>query len=173
MNKLKYVPVFFFMVFYSCKTAVKTSSIKKVEPAIYVEDVSQFRPVFESFKDEASDIPEIKEEALVNLKDDRDRLHTVRDSIFSWNKKIKYIQGYRIQVYNGRDRNEANKVKSAVYRLLPDADVYTEYKQPYFKTKVGNFFQRLEAQASMVALTREFPMILLVPDQIPVSELMP
>src|SRR2546421_4516599 len=56
------------------------------------------------------------------------------------------LQGYRVQVFSGSHRNDANQVKVQVLQSLPDLPVYFLYEAPYFKVRVGDFRNKLEAQ---------------------------
>ncbi|SFC49723.1 Sporulation related domain-containing protein [Flexibacter flexilis DSM 6793] len=94
------------------------------------------------------------------------QINTLLDSIAYYNKFIDKAMGYRVIVYSGINREDANKVKEKIYKRFPDIDVYTTYKQPSFKVKVGDFFTRLEAQKMYNQLRNNFPNVLVIEDEI-------
>jgi hypothetical protein len=88
------------------------------------------------------------------------------DSVANKNKGIKSAQGYRVLVYSGNSSEESKKVRERIYKILPDADIYSQYKQPTFRVKVGDCYNRIEANNLYVKLKEEFPEAKIVPDQI-------
>lgn len=76
------------------------------------------------------------------------------------------MAGFRLQVYNGTDRNEANKVKTELLQLYPDQDVYLKYEQPRFKVRIGNFRNKIEAQKLYHDLKVAYEGVFIVPDKI-------
>lgn len=69
----------------------------------------------------------------------------------------KPTKGYRIQVLNTTDRNQALKIKSKLLSMYPDQKTYLMYQAPYFKIRVGNFIERAEADELKKELSRFFP----------------
>ncbi len=57
----------------------------------------------------------------------------------------KPTKGYRIQVLNTTDRNQALAAKSKLLTLYPDQKTYLMYTAPYFKIRIGNFVGKNEA----------------------------
>ena len=95
------------------------------------------------------------------------RVRLLLDSIFEANKKIKYMEGYRILAYSGSDKDEANRAKERFYQLLPYGDVYLVYKQPTYRIKLGDFTGRLEAKEVMMRkIIREYPQAIVIKDNI-------
>jgi hypothetical protein len=76
------------------------------------------------------------------------------------------MAGFRLQVYNGTDRNEANKVKTELLLLYPEQDVYLKYEQPRFKVRIGNFRNRIEVQKLYHDLKVAYEGVFIVPDKI-------
>lgn len=66
------------------------------------------------------------------------------------------VPGYRIQVVNTNDRNQALAAKTKVYQLYPELKVYLLYQAPYFRLRVGNFKTRPEAEPYLKTMTKEF-----------------
>jgi hypothetical protein len=95
------------------------------------------------------------------------RTDFIADSIFQANKKIKFMEGYRILVYAGNDKDEATNAKERLYMLMKDADVYFQYKQPTYRVKLGDYTTRLEAKQVLVKLiAREYPKAIIIQDNI-------
>ncbi len=66
------------------------------------------------------------------------------------------MPGFRIQVVNTNDRNQALAAKTKVYQLYPELKVYLLYQAPYFRLRVGNFKTRPEAEPYLKTMTKQF-----------------
>lgn len=75
------------------------------------------------------------------------------------------IEIYTIQVYVGNSRDEANEVRTKVYKVMPDERPRLEYSQPNFRVKVGTYADRLEAQKPLTLLKKTFPGAILLTDK--------
>ena len=84
-------------------------------------------------------------------------------------KSVRYAQGYRIQIYSGNNRDEANKARDRSYALFPDITPHIVYNQPTFRVKVGDFVDRLEAQSVYAGLITDFPNAMVVQDKIEIK----
>lgn len=82
------------------------------------------------------------------------------------NKVSKTIDGYRIQLFSGADRTNATALKAKFLKQFPDIPVYMIYQQPFFKVRVGDFRNKLEAQKLYYQLSDVFGQVILVPDKI-------
>lgn len=67
------------------------------------------------------------------------------DRYKSYNAKKDVMDGYRIQIMYTDIRDEAYKIKAAMYKEFPEISSYVEYEQPYYKLRLGDFKTRLEA----------------------------
>lgn len=65
-------------------------------------------------------------------------------------------RGYRLQVINTRNREDAFKIKSDLLQLFPEQKTYILFQSPYFKVRVGNFLQKPEAVSFQQQLARKF-----------------
>lgn len=81
-------------------------------------------------------------------------------------EEAKGVDGYRIQVYFGDDRKEAEKVKAKLQEIFDDYLSYTIIELPYYKVRIGNFRSMVEAQALFFALQHIYPNVFLVKDKI-------
>jgi hypothetical protein len=80
------------------------------------------------------------------------------------------MPGYRIQVYAGTDRAAATKLKNDIAASY-NVPTYILYEQPYFKVRVGDYRNKIEAQQMFHALKQQNSGILLVPGDINWPEL--
>jgi len=78
------------------------------------------------------------------------------------------LKGYRVQIYSGSNRVDANKVKSDFLETYLGQKIYFDYKQPYYKVRVGDYRTKLEAQKmyQLLLLDIRFKGVLIVPDDI-------
>jgi hypothetical protein len=79
------------------------------------------------------------------------------DSLAVKNFEANRIQGFRIQLYSGNNREEAGHAKELIYQLFPKADVYTNYQAPTFKVRFGDFYSRIDAWQHLLKLQGQFP----------------
>ncbi|MEO6916276.1 MAG: SPOR domain-containing protein [Chitinophagaceae bacterium] len=66
------------------------------------------------------------------------------------------MPGFRIQISNSTDRNNALEAKTRVYKLYPELKAYLQYQSPYYRVKVGNFKTRQEAEGYLRDLAKDF-----------------
>jgi hypothetical protein len=81
-------------------------------------------------------------------------------------KKKPFFQGYRIQIFSGNSKEEANKVKSDFYSKFPNMRCYLNYQQPYYKLRVGDYEDQESAKPDAKRLARTYPSSFLVPDEV-------
>lgn len=95
------------------------------------------------------------------------RVNSLLDSIYAANKNIKFIDGFRIQVFNGDSKDEANAAKEYLYKIFPNADIYTVYKQPTYRIKLGDFTNKYDAKRVLEKnILKAFPKAILIPDNV-------
>lgn len=137
----------------------------KGAPEAYYEDLSVVRPAFVN-PDTIDPKQAIKNPVAATFPNDLSKKAFMRsDSLAEANKKTT-IQGYRILIYKGSSSDESLNVRKQVYAVDSDLNVYTEYKQPSFRVKVGDFIDRVEANYILNDLKINFPNAMIVPDQI-------
>ena len=66
-------------------------------------------------------------------------------------------RGFRIQVLNTTNRNDALAAKAQLLSLYPEHKTYLMYQAPYFKLRIGNFVERKEADDLKKELNKLFP----------------
>ncbi|MCR4965840.1 MAG: SPOR domain-containing protein [Bacteroidales bacterium] len=90
------------------------------------------------------------------------------DYISSWGK-VRNVDGYRIQIMaisgpSARTRMEGAKANiKAEYPSLP---VYATYQEPYFRIRVGNFTNRIDAYRMLQKILPQYPSAYIIADQI-------
>ena len=92
------------------------------------------------------------------------------DSLIQKNIEVSKAQnsmdGFRIQLFSGAERNNANALKTKFLIQYPNIPVYLIYQQPYFKLRAGDFRNKLEAQWLYNQLLKDYGEVLIVPDKI-------
>lgn len=79
----------------------------------------------------------------------------------------KPTQGFRIQVLNTTDRNQALAAKSKLLSQFPEHKTYLMYQTPYFKIRIGNFVEKKDADDLKRQLARMFPTgVFVIPSEI-------
>ena len=87
------------------------------------------------------------------------------------NRIANVIDGYRIQLFSGTERTNANTLKTKFLKLFPETPAYLIYQQPYFKLRIGDFRNKLEAQQIFYKLQEEFGQVIIIPDKINLPKL--
>ena len=83
-----------------------------------------------------------------------------------YNGKKEYIDGYRIQITYTNVRDEVYQGKAAMYKQFPELTSYVEYEQPYYKLRLGDFKDRLEATYYLQQVITLYPGSFIVKDKI-------
>lgn len=102
----------------------------------------------------------------INIKGDNIYLDSLIEKNTSNNHVNKTISGYRIQIFSGNERNNANNIKTKFLKLYPNQTAYLAYQQPYFKIRVGDFRTRLEAKLFYNKIKEEFGECIIIADKI-------
>jgi hypothetical protein len=84
----------------------------------------------------------------------------------TFNEQQRTMQGFRIQLYFGTQRNKANEIKALFQEKFPSYPAYLIYQQPNFKVRVGDFITRIEAFKLYKELESEYESVFIVKDQI-------
>lgn len=82
-----------------------------------------------------------------------------------WEKKKNY--GYKVQIFSGKSRWEANKVRSElINEFQNEISAEVVYQAPNFKVRVGNHRDRLSATKQLHELKEDHPGSFIVKDVI-------
>lgn len=82
------------------------------------------------------------------------------------NQQVSIYDGFRIQIFSGNNRNNAEELKADFFKRFPNIGSYLIYQQPYFKLRVGDFRNRFEAQQLYFQLMEAYGQAIIVPDKI-------
>lgn len=66
------------------------------------------------------------------------------------------IKGYRVQIFNGR-KKDCLQHRGTFLKQYPQMDAYLLYQSPEFRTQVGDFRTRLQAEAFLRVIIAQFP----------------
>lgn len=72
------------------------------------------------------------------------------------------LDGYRIQIHFGQEKNEANQERANFMARHNDIPVYLDYQAPNFRVRVGDFRNRLEAEKYKHELEAEYAGLVIV-----------
>lgn len=144
----------------------------------YNEDLSSVRPVYNPVttstvatnRPAASTAPRRTEpkrsNAPVEALHINRRLDLVLDTIATQNRSIRYAPGFRIQVYVGNQRQQADAAKLLIAQNFPELNPYLSYTQPTYKLKVGDFMRRIDAERYYDAIHKLIASAQLQPDKV-------
>jgi hypothetical protein len=76
------------------------------------------------------------------------------------------LDGFRVQLFSSADRNSVNALRTKFKTEFPEVPAYLIYQQPYFKLRVGDFRNQIEAQLFYLELQKNYGQLLIVPDKI-------
>jgi hypothetical protein len=100
------------------------------------------------------------------------RLETVLDTLTRQNKSIRYVNGFRIQIYVGNVRQEADAAKSYIYQAFPDLNPYVSYSQPTYRVKVGDFMYRSDAEQYLDLIKEQYSSAVILADRVDIKRSM-
>ncbi len=115
--------------------------------------------------DGASDNALPEQSATVNA-----RLDAILETLYEQNKAIRFMSGYRVLLYVGNTRAEADGAKSFVYRNFPDLSPYVTFEQPTYRVKIGDFMTRVEAEQVLESVKLQYTTAVIVPDKIEIRK---
>lgn len=79
------------------------------------------------------------------------------------------VEGYRIQIYfesGNNARTVAMGVKDNFLELFPGYGAYLTFTEPYYRVRVGDFRDKMSAEAFLQTLQGIFPNAFIVPDNV-------
>lgn len=85
------------------------------------------------------------------------------------NEVKKSFRGYRIQIFSVsgvNSKDKANKEKAELLMDNPDIQVYIVYNEPYFKVRIGDFINKIDALSFMQTILKDYPFAFVVADDI-------
>ncbi len=112
-----------------------------------------------------------KKTGTIKVKGENVFLDSLIEKVKETNSIHKTIKGYRIQLFSGTERNNANEVKTRFLKLYPEFNAYLLYNQPYYKIRVGDFRTRLDAEVAYHKIKNIFDECIIVSDNIALPKL--
>jgi hypothetical protein len=82
-----------------------------------------------------------------------------------FNKKNTNSTVYKIQIYNGNE-TEAYKIERECKVYFPEYKTSTKYKNPEWKTQIGPFKTRLEADRALLFIKEKYSGAIVLEDKI-------
>lgn len=98
------------------------------------------------------------------------RLQTLVNRHIAINANTKVLDGYKVQVYAGADRQAANRAKSTFLNLFPEYSALLSYVAPNYRVRVGEFILKQQADLFKREIKEYFPGAFVVPDRVPVPK---
>ena len=96
---------------------------------------------------------------------ENDKINEIISQKKTFNQENENSIVYKIQLYNGNEV-EAFKVKTEFEKEFPDYKTILKYKQPEWKTQVGNFKTRLEADRVLQIIKKKFGAAIVLEDKV-------
>ena len=78
-------------------------------------------------------------------------------------------KGFRVQIYNGPDREKAMDIKMDFMRHNPAVRTYITYTSPCFRVKIGNYRHRSDAEGMYREAKSTYSPCMIVPDIITIN----
>ncbi len=167
---------FFLLVFLSGCSGSNILSRKSE----YREDLSRVRPdfpyqepVFElPSQPETTATPEKSTAPAVSQTATEQQLTRFLNQLSEKNKAIRYISGFRIQLYVGNTRSEADAAKAFIYQFFEDITPYITYTQPTYRVKAGDFIYRSDAEKYLERIRDTYTSAHILPEKIEIKQAM-
>jgi hypothetical protein len=151
--------------------ACKSSSTVTYAPTVSL-NLSTYRPPIpqpeqENTSSVTSDTPvQPSDRAEVSISGSiQSQLNAMSETMAAGNKNLKFSQGYRILLYSGGNRDEANKIITEVRKITSEVPELV-YEQPNFRVKLGNFFAKTDAFALYTQIKSSYPNASIIHDRI-------
>jgi hypothetical protein len=93
-----------------------------------------------------------------------ERIEMLIEKNKSFNTKKKGIEGYRVQIHFGANRDAAKEIKTKFLSLYSEVEAYEIYQQPNFKIRVGDCRSRFDAEKLQKEIEIDFPNSFVVQD---------
>ncbi len=145
-----------------------TPASARYEP--YSEDLSLVRPRYQQAITDApkANTPQMATTDLVRPVNQQ--IDAVLDTIAIQNKTIRYAVGYRIQIYVGNVRAEADEAKVYVYQTFPELLPYMSFAVPTYRVKIGDFMTKIDAERYLQQVRPQFPTAVILAEKIDIRK---
>ncbi len=135
----------------------------------YDEDLSIVRPRYKDtpITNNSTKKPEPKPTTLSQpLQLVNKQVDAILDTISIQNRALRFAVGYRIQIYAGNLRTEADDAKLFVYQNYPELLPYIAFTSPTYRVKVGDFMNKLDAERYLQQVRQQFSSAIILQDKI-------
>lgn len=175
MHKLLHFFTYFTVsVFFGCAPSQPVS-----KPETYSQDLTRYRVRYEALKKSDSEPAAPRSTSDYGFKapeqEDSGEVNRILEELSEGNKALNKSRGFRVQIYSGNSRSEAEEIVSKSRSVLYGEDIAERpeivYEEPNYKAKIGNYFTRIEAYKIYKVLKKEFPSVLIVSDEIDLDEM--
>ncbi|MEN8185743.1 MAG: SPOR domain-containing protein [Bacteroidota bacterium] len=86
------------------------------------------------------------------------------------NASIKSIEGYKIQLFYGSEKN-AHKVKEEFRSLFPEIPAKIIFSSPDWKVQAGNYISKLDADKVLKNIKKDFPSAIILKTDINIKSI--
>jgi len=87
----------------------------------------------------------------------------------AYNKSLKTIRGYKIQLYYGSEQG-AYGIKDKFNKLYPEIPAKLTFNTPDWKIQAGNYYTKLQADHDIVQFKIDFPGAIVIATDIDIAE---
>ncbi|MEL7145772.1 MAG: SPOR domain-containing protein [Bacteroidota bacterium] len=140
----------------------------------YTEDLDKYLPELEAYTpvdvkaatkdDNASQAAQFPEPTNHVKKE----IDEVVEMTIDYNKARNVINGYSIQVYSGTEIREVEEAEAKLRQL--SLLFRTRFTSPIYRTKVGRFYSKIEANKELRSIKKSFPLAVLVTERFRIQD---
>lgn len=168
-------------VFYSCtKSLTPTKKPSTYTIGEYDEDLSSVRVRYEKKATSETTPTERRTpnrdkstSSTIDLPlNSNNKVDAILDTLAQRNKNIRYVQGYRIQVYVGNDRKEYDAARSFVTQNYPELSLYPSFNPPTYRLKAGDFTTKMDAERYYQHVKSNYSASMIIADRIDIRKSM-
>ncbi len=173
--KKAYSVLLLFIIFSCSKKIVPLNEKKQEVSTEYSEDLTEFRVghseneenVDSNIKANSNETPPPITTQPMNV---NAKIDVILDQKAAKNKSIKYANGFRIQIYVGRERKAVDEAKIYIYQNYSNFNPYLSYSLPIYKLKMGDFLTKNDAEKILNQLKGQFPDAIVIAERIDVKK---
>ena len=147
---------------------------------VYHEDLSRYRIKYDYSEDaivikESPKAVKAEEKVVVSTPAVKTtsvekELNQALQTINQQNKAVRFMPGFRIQIYVGNIRAEADAAKAFVYRNFPEMSPYVTFSQPTYRVKIGDFMNKADAEHILSSVKAQYPTSVIIADKIEIEK---
>lgn len=172
MKKYLY-QIILFAILSCAKKNVPISDQKQENITDYSEDLTEFREMLVPNDSEHELEPENMAQTVTISTEPmhvNKKIDAILEKKAERNRAIKYANGYRIQLYVGRDRKAVDDAKVYIYQTYPNINPYLIYSLPTYKLKIGDFLTKSDAERFLNQIKDSYPDALIIAEKIDVKK---